>query len=215
MPSTLVHFAVAGLIAGTLLHDEFDVRSLGAVLAVTAIPDLDAFLSPVFEGAHRAALHTLLVPVALAALFVYDLRRDRSLVRRRFGDRGVAVGWVSLVALVFAGILPDVAHTGANLLYPLHDRFYTLEGHLLISDQRGVVQTFVDLSPEPPGGGSSEPAETTNNTHHPSAVDPAPDDEPEDVERKLWIVGSGERLLLMATSACVVSARLVEGRLRR
>jgi len=212
MPSTLVHFAIAGLIAGTLLHDEFDVRALGAVLAVTAIPDLDAFLSPVIDGAHRAALHTLLVPVAFAALLVYDLRRERSIVRRRFGEKGVAVGWVSLLALVFAGILPDVAHTGANLLYPIHDQFYTLKGHLLISDQRGVVQTFVDLSPEPP---ESSEAATTNNTHHPSAVDPSDGDEPADVERKLWIVGTGERALLVATSAVVVSARLVEGRLRR
>lgn len=211
MPSTLVHLALAGLIAGTLLHREFDGRSLGAVLLVTAAPDLDSLVGLVIEGAHRAAFHSLLVPVVLAAAFAFDLRRDESLIRRRYGARGVRVGAVALVSLVFAAILPDLTHTGVNLLYPIHDRFYALDGHLLVSSRRGLVQTFVEFG-APDAGGTA--GGTTDTTHHPSAVDPTPGEEPESVERKLWLAGSGLKLLLVVTSATVVSVRLAERRLR-
>lgn len=212
MPSTLVHVALAGLVAGTLLHREFDLRSLSVVLALTAFPDLDAVVGLAVEGAHRAAFHTLLFPAALCAAFALDLRREDSLVRRRFGARGVRVGWVALAALVLAGILPDVTHTGVNLLYPLHDRFYTVDGKLLLSSQRGLVQTLVEL--DAPGSGDTVGG-TTNTTHHPTAVDPTEGAEPETVERKLWIAGSGLNLLLVVVSATVVTARLVEQRARR
>lgn len=211
MPSMLVHAALAGLIAGTLLHREFDLRTLAVVVGVTVLPDLDAFVGLVVEGTHRAALHTLLFPAVLCVAFVLDLRRDESFVRRRYGSRGVRVGGVALVSLLFAGILPDVTHTGANLLYPLHDRFYTLDGELLLSSQRGVVQTFVEL--DPATGGDAAAGGTTNDTHHPSVVDPEKGDEPEEVERKLWIVGSGLKALLVAISSVVVSLRLAERRL--
>lgn len=50
MPSTLVHLALAGLIAGALLRREFDSRSLALVLVVTATPDLDSLVGLVIEG---------------------------------------------------------------------------------------------------------------------------------------------------------------------
>lgn len=212
MPSTLVHLAIAGLVAGTLLHRDFDLRSLGLVLAATAIPDLDALLAPVMTGAHRAALHTLLLPLVMGVIFVFDIRRRNSVIRRRYGRRGVKIGLVAVFAMVFAGILPDLTHTGVNLFYPLHDRFYTIDGKLLISNQRGLVQTLIEFAPD---NGGKTVGGTTKTAHHASVVNPTDGPEPKNVERKLWIAGTGLKLLLILTSTIVISIRLLENKYRQ
>ena len=50
MPSTVVHLALAGLLAAGLLGEWFSRRSLAVVLVVTVLPDLDAFVGLVVQG---------------------------------------------------------------------------------------------------------------------------------------------------------------------
>lgn len=203
MPSTVVHVAIAGLLAAALMGDEFDARSLAVVAAVTILPDLDAFVGLVVVGGHRAVLHTLIVPALLGAALLYDVRfRAESAVRDRWGVRGVRIAWVSLLAWVVAAIGPDLFTGGANVLYPVHDQFIRLDGSLELSNRRGLVQTFFD----------GARAGTTEEVHIRSGVDPNPGPEPENVERMFPIVRSGMQAIVVLTSALVVSIRLVETR---
>jgi len=199
MPSTLVHVAFAGLISAALLGDAFDARALAVVFAVVAVPDLDAFIGLYVVGAHRAALHTLLIPAGLGLLLVYDTRvRARSALRSRWGARGVRVTWVSLLAFVLAAIGPDLVTGGANVLYPVHDQFYRLDGQLYLSDKHGLVQTFLD-----------QPAEgSTAQMHISSGVDAVAGPDPSSVEHVFSIARSGTRLLVVVTSAVVVGSKL-------
>ncbi|MFB6155443.1 MAG: metal-dependent hydrolase [Haloferacaceae archaeon] len=203
MPSTLVHVAVGGLVGTALLGSAFDRRSLLVVLAAAAVPDLDAFANLVLAGAHRSLLHTLLLPAVLGLAVAYDARRPESWIRRRLGDDGVRVAWVALAALCFGGIFPDLVTNGVNAFYPLHDAFYTVNGKLLLSNQRGLVQTFVELSPE-------RPPPTTQNLHYGTGVDPNPGREPANVERIFPLATSGTQLLLVVASAVVVGVRLLD-----
>ncbi len=205
MPSTLVHLAVAGLLAAALLADEFDARALAVVFAVTIVVDLDSFLGLVVPGAHRAAFHTLLLPALLALGLAVDDRRDEPLVRGRWGSRGVRVAWVSTAALLFAAIGPDLFTNGVNVLWPVHDAFYEVNGRLFLSDQRGLVQTFVEVSSDPIG--------TTNDTFYRTGVDPAaPGESDANAERIFPVVGSGWQLLLLVLGTATVTARLWEER---
>jgi uncharacterized membrane protein YgcG len=146
MPSTVVHVALAGLVGTALLAEYFDGKAVAVVMAVTALVDFDVFLGFWIEGAHRAAFHTLLVPLFAGALLWWDLRhREESRLRSRWGPRGVRVAWVSVVAVAFAGIGLDAFFNGANLLYPVHDRFYTFSGKVFYSTTEGFVQTLVTV----------------------------------------------------------------------
>lgn len=219
MPSTLVHVAVGGLIGAALLTDEFDARAVALVLAAAAFPDLDTFLAPFVVGAHRSLLHTLLVPAGLAVVLIYDTWTTRvgarlsarhpafrpGRLRRRWGTRGVRLAWVGLASLLIGGILPDLVTNGVNAFYPLHDAFYTVDGELVLSNQRGIVQTFVELSPEPD-------APSTRERTYVTGVDPSAGEEPEDVERTFPVVTAGWQLLVVLTSACLLSVRLWESR---
>lgn len=224
MPSTVVHVALAALVAAALLRDEFDARALAVVVAAVVFIDLDVFVGWFAVGTHRAAFHTLLFPGLLAGLLLWDTRfRERSAVREHFADRGVRIGWVAVAAVVFGGIGPDLFFNGVNVLYPVHDQFYKLNGEVLLSNQRGFVQTFVDLSPPETGGGGgggSEVAvgstETINDTYQ-TGVDPEPSEAggetgEQDVERVFPVVQSGQQALLVVTSAFVVGTRLLENR---
>lgn len=207
MPSEVVHWALGALIAAALLGDEFDIRSLGIVLAVTALPDLDTFIGMIFVGTHRAALHNLVLPAIVGAILYYDVRmRDRSVMMERFGSRGIRIAWVSLLAFVVAGIGLDFFWTGVNVFYPIHDRFYRLWGNVLISNQRGLVQTVWEV-----GGtadGVSSVGGTTKNTHYSTGVDPTPKREPKTVERIFPIAQGGFQLALISASLVVTSIRL-------
>lgn len=204
MPSTLVHVGVAGLIAAALLGDSFDAEAVAVALVATALVDLDAFVGLVVPGAHRAAFHTLLLPAAVSAGVYYDARvRESSWLARWRPDAARVLG-VALVAVVVAGIGLDLATNGVNALYPLHDQFYTLDGQLRLSDQRGLVQTFVER-----GG---EQARTTGNTHYSTGVDPTKGAETKDVERVFPLVSSGRELLLTLAGFGAVGVRLWEQR---
>ncbi|UIO99745.1 metal-dependent hydrolase [Halobaculum sp. CBA1158] len=217
MPSLLVHLALAALFAGILLDRAFDARSLAVVLAAVSLPDLDAVVALAVPGTHRAALHTLLFPLALAALLLFDCRRERSTLRARYGDRGVRIASVSVLAIALAGILPDLAHTGVNLLYPIHDRFYTVDGTVLITTHRGLVgDPGIAAAGWIPPIDVLQPDGTTNTTHHPSPLDPTMGADPLSAERKIWVVGDGIRLVLVVSTALVVAIRLaIDRRARR
>lgn len=201
MPSTLVHVAVAGLVGAALLS-RFDRRAAAAVLAAGAVPDLDTFAGFLIRGAHRSLLHTLLLPAAVGALLLWDTRgRDRSWLRERYGGRGVRVAWAATAALLVGGIMPDLFTNGVNAFYPVHDAFYTVNGRALLSNQRGFVQTFVELAP-------AEPAPSTGERHYSTGVDPTAGSEPENVERVFPLAMSGLQLLLVLAGYGVVAVRL-------
>ncbi|RDZ63605.1 hypothetical protein C5B90_10740 [Haloferax sp. Atlit-12N] len=211
MPSTLVHVAVGGLVGAALLGRWFDARSVGVALVAAAVPDLDSFTSTLLPGSHRALLHTLLLPLALVAVIAYDTQvRDpeRSVIRGRWGTRGVVVAWVGVAALLCGGIFPDLFTNGVNAFYPLHDAFYSINGHAEWSSTRGFVQTFVELQP------ASSPPPTTETLHYSTVVDPSPGAEPENVERVAPLASSGTELMLIVLGAGVVGGRLFSERLR-
>ena len=210
MPSTLVHVALGGLLAAALLPDRYATRgALVVVLLAAALPDLDSFVSPFLGGAHRSLGHNLLLPTVAGIAVAYDLRvRDASLLRERFGAAGGPVAWTALAAFVVAGVGLDYVTNGANLLWPLHDQFFKLDGDVLLSNQRGLVQTFVDLSPAEP-----KQVRTTRNLHYSTGVDPAPGPgpEPRDVERVFPVVSGGWQLLLVAAGALAVAVKRRRG----
>jgi hypothetical protein len=244
MPSTVVHVALAGLVGTALLAEHFDGKAVLVVMAATAFIDLDVFVGLVLPGTHRAAFHTLLLPGLVSAVIWWDLRgrehsllrerswvRSRSRIRSRWGARGVRVSWVSIVAVTLAGIGPDLFFNGVNLFYPVHDQFFDFSGKVLYSNQRGVVQTMIDLDFEAlferisemgsgagdgtgaeqgagPNGDDSEPTRTTENTHYRTGVDPARGEAPEDLERIFPLAMTGERALLAITGYTVVGLRL-------
>lgn len=202
MPSTLVHVAFGGLVAAGLLGAHFDRRSVLVVLAAAALPDLDSVLAIVLTGTHRALLHNLVLP-ALAATVLYAGSHVRSeSVRAQLGDRGVRVAWVAIVAFVLGGVAPDLVTNGVNPLYPVVDRYVTVDGRLLLSSTRGVVQTFVELDA---GGGTV--GGTTADTFYYTGVDAARGDDPPAVERVFPLVDSGMQLLVVAVSGVVLLGR--------
>lgn len=208
MPSTVVHLGVAAVLAAALLADDLTPRRAGVVLAAAAVPDLDTFVGLAVTGAHRALLHTVLFPLLLAVVLVVDARRT-GVVRARYGRAGVRTAWVAVVAVALAGIAPDLLTNGVNLFYPLHDEFVSVNGRLVLSNQRGVVQTFVDLSPD-------RVVRNTSNTAYFTGVDPQPKtpgaDAQQNVERVFPVVGSGLQLLLVVLGFGTLAARLVEER---
>ena len=209
MPSTVVHVALAALVGAALLGADYNRRSVAVVVAAGALPDLDAFAGLVLVGAHRALLHTLFLPVAVAGLIVYDAWvGHESHIRARYGDRGVRVAWVATAALLLCGILPDLFTNGVNAFYPLHDAFYSVNGRLELSTQRGVVQTFVEFGPE-------QELLTTRTVHYVTGVDPSPGVEPANVERRFLVLSSGMDLLLVLLGAFVTGARLWKTERRR
>lgn len=198
MPSTLVHLAFGALLAMALLGDEFDGRALGIVLVATAVPDLDTFTGVWLTGTHRALLHTLLVPLGLAALVAYDTH-----VRQRpwlSSPRAVRVAWTCVAAYALAGIGPDLFTNGANALYPVYDQFVSLSGRVWITDQRGLVQTIWE--------GQESGRGTTRTVHYATGVDTAPGPDPPDRERIFPVVDTGFQLLLVIASTLVTTARL-------
>lgn len=209
MPSTIVHLALAGLIAAALLGRAFDRRSLGVVLGAVLVIDLDSFIDLVAPYGHRVVFHNLVLPVAAGGLVLADVYlREHSYILDRWGSWGYRVAWVTVLCYVVAGVLLDLTDGVLNLFWPLHDQFYALEGSIELSDQRGIVQTFVDLS-----GGSGAPTPeavgTTEDVDITTGVDPGEPDTPEeDPERVFPVIGSTWELLLFLTGTAVTVARV-------
>lgn len=213
MPSTVVHLALAGLIAAALLGDAFDRRALLVVFAVTALPDLDAFIAIVSTVGHRAALHTFVIPAfGAVALAVDQWWLDDSLVRRRWGVRGVRIAWVCVLCYAVAGIALDATRGVVNPFWPLYDQFFAVDGKIELSTRRGIVQTFVDLGPS---GGEAESRSfgSTDDVVLDTGVNPQPDGE-QPPDRVFPVVRSAWELLLLVVGTLVTAARFrVEQRL--
>ncbi len=210
MPSTIVHMAFAGLVATGLLGRYFDRRSLLVVLGAVALIDFDSFIPLVTGFGHRAIFHNLLVPIVGLGVVVADLGlRQKSYILGRWGSWGVRVAWVMLFCYAVTGVLLDMTDGVVNLLWPLHDQFYTLEGKIELSDQRGLVQTFIDWgsgdgAPTPEAVGSTDEVDIT------TGVDPGePSDPDEDPERVFPVIGATWELLLFVTGTFVTAMRCV------
>lgn len=200
MPGTQVHLALAGMLAAALLGTAFDRKSVLVVLGATAFPDLDAFVSFVFAGGHRTVLHTFFIPFGIGLVLWLDTSvRSESFIRERWGHWGVRVAWVAVLSYAVAGIGADFVSSGVNPLYPLHDQFYILDGKLQFTDQRGIVQTFVDLS----GGGAGSSEEVTVGT----GVNPDPRGTETNPERIFPVANSGWQLLVLVVGTAVTLAR--------
>ena len=218
MPSTVVHVGLAGMMGVALLGEEFDTKAIVIVMATIAIIDLDTLIGIYFEGTHRAALHNVFVVLIPGLVLLWDVKlREESYVLTRWGEYGYRVAWVSLVTVLFAHILLDAFYNGVNLFWPVHDRFYDLSGELLISDQRGLVQTFVELESE---DGSAVVADstargTTEDTHYRTGFDPARGEAPTDVEREFHLAESGVLFVVAVVGYLAVAYRIVEDRLSR
>jgi membrane-bound metal-dependent hydrolase YbcI (DUF457 family) len=223
MPSTVVHVGFGLLIATGLVTDSPDRRLVALLAVVLVAPELDTAAGLLLPGAHRALLHTLLLPALAAAAVYYDTRvrpPEASWLRRRAGPRGVRLAWVLLAVHLFAHLLLDYAHLeGINAFYPLHDSFYRLEGELYVSNVEGVVQTFVDVSPGG-GGGLEVDAGATGTTEDTTVANPVePDGDPEaggsggddePVDRRFPIAVQGWQLYLVATGLFAAAARRLQ-----
>jgi hypothetical protein len=216
MPSTVVHVALALLLAAGLLGRDFDRRAVAVVAAVTAFPDLDVFTALVVEATHRAAFHTLLLPGALALALWVDERCGGRL-RARYGGHGVRVAWVALFGYVVAGIGLDLFTSGgANPLYPLYDQFVEIDGAVGYTTAEGFYQTFVDVRSESPtadGGGGGRSVDvgqrgSTEEVHVASGVDPQRGPEPADVERVFPVVYRGWQVTLVLAGVVATWGRL-------
>jgi inner membrane protein len=208
MPSTVVHCALAGLLAAGLLGEHFDTRAVAVVLLAAVFPDLDAFAGFLVPSGHRSVLHTILLPLGLSVLLYSDTHlRERSFVRHRWQSWGVRVAWVSIATIAFAAIGLDLVAGGVNLFYPVYNQFYELSGKLLFSNNRGLVQTFVEF-----GEGSTAARGTTEQYRIGSGVNPTRGTEPQNVERIFPVAQSGWQLLLIVTSVFVLAVRLWERR---
>lgn len=213
MPSTVVHVAVAGLIGVALLGDRFDAKAILVVMVVTAVIDLDTLIGIYFPGTHRAAFHNIWIVLVPGALLVWDVKfRERSYVLDRWGEYGYRVGWVTLVAVLFGHILLDAFYNGVNLFWPVYDRFLDLSGKMIITDQRGFVQTFIEFESGDDGTSVADSTArgTTEDTHYSTGFDPTRDEPPEDVERIFPIASSGELFIITVAGYLSVGYRLLE-----
>lgn len=217
MPSTVVHVAFALLCAAALLGPYYDRRALAVVGAVAAVPDLDVFTSLVLESTHRAALHTLLLPLVFVVVTVWDTRyREQSWLRRQYGHRGVRIVWVSLFGLVVSAIGLDLfTAQGVNLFYPIYDQFFAFDGRMGIASD-GFFQSYFDLSSTEPTARSGSSGNvnvdvgqrgSTADVHVASGVDPEKGQEDRTVRRTFPIVFRGWHLLVAISTAFVLRAR--------
>ena len=189
------------------------------MLLVVVLPEVDTLLGPVMPGAHRTVGHTFVLPVAAGILLYYDTRvRGSSVLRERFEDRAVRVAWVALFVHLFAHVFMDWAHLdGVNALWPIHDRFFRLEGEILLSTADGFAQTFVDVGLDPETGERRIDAGGTGTTETVHVNNPIEPDSPEnlvgreEIDRRFPIANRGWRLYLVLVGAFVVVARRFQG----
>jgi hypothetical protein len=204
MPSTLVHLAIGGLIAVSLLREEFGWRTVVVVLIFSALPDLDAFIGLIVPGAHRSLLHSLFFPLGLHGIVLLEERHDVLRIDSAFDGNGIRVMSIAILAVTIGGIAPDLVTNGVNLLYPVQDTFVRVTGEMFVSSTRGFVQTFVEFG-APDAGGAV--VGSTQTIHYATGVDPTPGQTPDQVERLFPIIDSGMQLLLVALSATLLTIR--------
>lgn len=217
MPSTAVHVAFALVVAACVLGDAYDTRAVLAVAGAAVVPDLDVFAPFLLANTHRALLHTFLVPLGLAAAIYYDTRvRDRSWLRERAESWGVQVAWAATAGYAVAGIGLDLftGYGGVNVLYPLHDQFYSFTGKALYSTDGGFVQTFVEVTGDESGTNRNvnvnvgESKGSTEGHHVASGVDPSAGPEEQGVKRVFPVAYRGWHMVLLLTGLFVTAVRL-------
>lgn len=219
MPSLVVHYALVGLLAATVLGAAFDRRSLLVALVVVTIPDIDAFIALFSSVGHRAATTNLVIPAVLALVLSVDLYvREESFVRSRWSGYGVRVAWFCVFVYAVGHVLFDAVSGGANLLWPLHDQFYHIRGKLELSSQRGLIQTFVEVGGDAQSDGSGgsgirlEGFGNTSEVQMSTAVDPDPGDTRDGpVDRIFPVVRGGWQLYLLVVGTVATVARFVVG----
>jgi len=225
MPSTLVHVAFGAIIVTALLRSSWGWKPVFLLLFVVAAADLDTFSGMFIDGGHRSVGHTLLLPAGAAALLLVDTRlRERlpyldheSWLARRYGPAGVEVAWVGVAAYLFAAIGLDFVMSGqfggVNLLYPLHDQFYRLDGRAFYSTTDGFVQTFVEFTTEQTSDGGTQNTVdagqrgTSEEVHISNPVEPE-DGKTQQVEERIFpLVAAGWELWMVVTGAFTLAAR--------
>lgn len=214
MPSTVVHVGIAALLGCALLSDHFDAKAILIVMVAAAFPDLDTFIGLwVMEGAHRTVLHNLVLPTLVLLIIWWDARwRSASWIRQRWGAYGVRVSWVSILAgWVVAQVLVDAFYNGANLFWPLYDQFIDLSGRLYLSNQQGIVQTFitVEIGAEGIQFGEEHVRGGIGDTHYYTGIDPGRGTNP-NVERYFPIADSGELFVISMAGYLTTAFRLWE-----
>ncbi len=215
MPSTVVHVGFAALLVAGLLRGYYGPKALAVVLVVLVIPEADTAAGWFLDGAHRSLLHNLLLPAVAAIVLYWETNREESAIRRRWGAYGVWVAWVALFAHVFAHLFLDLAHLdGINPLYPLYDRFFSLDGEAYLSTTDGFVQTFLTIGEDPTTGDRIVDAGqggTTADTHVSSPVDPSPADDPDaPIDRRAPIAVQGWQLFLVVAGAFTLIAKQLQ-----
>lgn len=201
------------LVAAALLKDAYDRRALAVILLVLVLPEADTLAGPFLDGAHRALLHNLAIPFAVGLFLAYDTRlRTTSWLRNRFGPWGIRVAWVTLFVHLFAHLFLDWSHLeGINLVYPLVDRFFHLDGELAVSTADGLVQTFVEIQfGEEETAVDAGAGGTTENTHVDNPVEPT-DDPDEDTPVIVPFTWNGWQLHLVVLGLFTLVARRLQG----
>lgn len=212
MPSTIVHLAFAGLIAAALLGRAFDRRSVLLVVGLIVLIDFDSFVALFAPFGHRTVFHNLMIPlVAGAFVFVDVYVREDSYLLERWGWWGYRVAWVTILCYAVAGVILDLTDGVVNLFWPIHDQFYALSGEIELSDQRGIVQTFVETSAEN-GDQTTVTVGTTEDINITTGVDPGEPDTPdEEPERIFPVIGATWELVVFLTGTAVTFARFSLG----
>ncbi|SDR38912.1 metal-dependent hydrolase [Natronobacterium texcoconense] len=219
MPSTIVHAGFALLLAAGLWKGTLDRRALAVLLVIVVVPEADTIAGLWMDGAHRALLHNLTIPIVAGLLLYWDTcHRERSWLRDRWGGWGVQVAWVGLFVHVFAHMLLDYAHLeGINVFYPVVDQFVRLEGELYYSTTEGFVQTFVEFPTDDVEGTAMDVGATgtTADTHVDNPVEPTAaveGDPDEPVERLFPVADSGWQFHLVLSGLFVLLARRFQDR---
>lgn len=214
MPSSVVQVGFAFLMGVGLLGTHYDRRALVVLAGVILFPDADTLAGLVIDGAHRALLHNLLLPVLVGALLYWDTTREGSWLRELAGDYGVRVAWVGLFVHVFAHVALDWSHLeGVNLFYPAVDRFFELGGEASLSTADGFVQTFVEVAPDPETGTTTVDAGqggTTEDTHVANPAQPSDDPDPGPTDRRAPIAVQGWQLYLLVTGLVTLGAKKLQ-----
>ncbi|WP_299234397.1 metal-dependent hydrolase [Natronomonas sp.] len=214
MPSSVVHAALALVLGVGLLGRFYDRRALVVLLAVVVAPEVDTVFGLAFDGAHRTVLHNMVYGTVLAGVLYWETGREESLIRGRWGARGVRIAWVGLFVHTFAHLALDWGHLeGINLLWPLYDRFFTLEGELFLSTSEGLVQTFVEITADPDTGTTVVDAGqggTRAETHVDNPAQPSDEPDPGPVDRRFPIAVRGWQLYLVVTALGTLLAKRLQ-----
>jgi membrane-bound metal-dependent hydrolase YbcI (DUF457 family) len=214
MPTSTVHAAVAFLLAVGLLGEYYDRRALAVILGIVLFPELDTALGLVMDGAHRTVFHTMLTSIVAAGVVYWDTTREGSWIRGRWGAYGVRLSWVGVFVHTFAHLGLDWAHlSGINIVWPLVDQFFSLDGELYYSATEGIVQTFVDIAVDPETGRQQVAAGqggTTANTHVSSPVQPSKESSEGPVDRRFPIAVGGWQLYFLVVGAFTLLARRLQ-----